>query len=113
MNCPQADSIYNVLIMDFQPEAIHRNYRIVNILQDFGRTRGMTSAQVALGWLLHKAPWMVPIPGTTKLSHLEENLLTPNFQLADSEWNELEQRVSAIPVVGDRYNAEQQKQVGF
>lgn len=63
--------------------------------------------------LLHKAPWMVPIPGTTKLSHLEENLLTPNFQLADSEWNELEQRVSAIPVVGDRYNAEQQKQVGF
>ncbi len=72
----------------------------------------MTSAQVALGWLLHKAPWIVPIPGTTKISHLEENLRTFDFALADTEWQELEQRVAAIPVVGDRYNAEQQKQVG-
>lgn len=63
----------------FQPEAIRANTRIVNVLQDFGRTRGMTSAQVALGWLLQKAPWIVPIPGTTKLSHLEENLRTLDF----------------------------------
>lgn len=96
----------------FQPEAMRANYRIVNVLQDFGRTRGMTSAQVALGWLLQKAPWIVPIPGTTKLSHLEENLRTLDFTLSESEWKELEQRVAAIPVVGDRYNAEQQKQVG-
>ncbi|MCM1068045.1 MAG: aldo/keto reductase [Muribaculaceae bacterium] len=96
----------------FQPEAMRKNYRIVNVLQDFGRTRGMTSAQVALGWLLHKAPWIVPIPGTTKISHLEENLHTFDFALADSEWKELEERVAAIPIVGDRYNAEQQKQVG-
>lgn len=96
----------------FQPEAMRQNYRIVNVLQDFGRTRGMTSAQVALGWLLHKAPWIVPIPGTTKVSHLEENLHTLDFALADSEWDELERRVADIPVVGDRYNAEQQKQVG-
>lgn len=97
----------------FQPEAMRQNYRIVNVLQDFGRTRGMTSAQVALGWLLHKAPWIVPIPGTTKVSHLEENLLTFDFALADNEWDELERRVAAIPVVGDRYNAEQQKKVGY
>lgn len=96
----------------FQPEAMRQNYRIVNVLQDFGRTRGMTSAQVALGWLLHKAPWIVPIPGTTKVSHLEENLHTFDFALADNEWDELERRVADIPVVGDRYNAEQQKQVG-
>lgn len=96
----------------FQPDAMRQNYRIVNVLQDFGRTRGMTSAQVALGWLLHKEPWIVPIPGTTKISHLEENLHTFDFALADSEWDELEKRVAAIPVVGDRYNAEQQKQVG-
>lgn len=97
----------------FQPEAMRLNYRIVNVLQQFGRTRGMTSAQVALGWLLHKAPWIVPIPGTTKLSHLEENLRTIGFDLSDSEWSELESLVAAIPVVGDRYNAEQQKQVRF
>lgn len=96
----------------FQPEAIRANTRIVNVLQQFGRTHGMTSAQVALGWLLQKAPWIVPIPGTTKLSHLEENLRSLDFNLAAEEWRELETAVAAIPVVGDRYNAEQQRQVG-
>lgn len=96
----------------FQPEAIRANTRIVNVLQQFGRTHGMTSAQVALGWLLQKAPWTVPIPGTTKLSHLEENLRTLDFSLPADEWKLLEDAVAAIPVVGDRYNSEQQKQVG-
>lgn len=96
----------------FQPEAIRANTRIVNVLQQFGRTHGMTSAQVALGWLLQKAPWIVPIPGTTKFSHLEENLRTLDFTLTAEEWHELETAVAAIPVVGDRYNAEQQRQVG-
>ncbi len=97
----------------FQPDAIRQNTRIVNVLQDFGRTRGMTSAQVALGWLLQKRPWIVPIPGTTKTAHLEENLHALDFSLAPEEWAELERRVEAIPVVGDRYNAEQQRQVGL
>lgn len=95
----------------FTPEAMRANYRIVNVLQRFGRERGMTSAQLALGWLLHKAPWIVPIPGTTKLSHLEENLRSLDFVLTADEWNELETEVSEIPVTGDRYNAEQQRQV--
>ncbi len=95
----------------FTPEAMRANYRIVNVLQRFGRERGMTSAQLALGWLLQKAPWIVPIPGTTKLSHLEENLHTLDFTLTPEEWHELESQVAAIPVVGDRYNAEQQRQV--
>lgn len=97
----------------FQPEAIRANTRIVNELQKFGRTRGMTSSQVALAWLLHKAPWIVPIPGTTKESHLLENLHALTFDIADEDWRTLEAAVAAIPVVGDRYNAEQQKQVGF
>lgn len=97
----------------FQPDAIRANTRIVNVLQQFGRTRGMTSAQVALGWLLHKAPWIVPIPGTTKQSHLEENLHTLAFNVTDEEWKQLEKDVEAIPVVGARYNKEQQKQVGY
>ena len=73
----------------------------------------MTSSQVALAWLLHKAPWIVPIPGTTKESHLLENLHALTFDIADEDWSTLEAAVAAIPVVGDRYNAEQQKQVGF
>lgn len=95
----------------FTPEAMRANYRIVNALQRFGRERGMTSAQLALGWLLQKASWIVPIPGTTKLSHLEENLHALDFTLAKEEWQELESLVAAIPVMGDRYNAEQQSQV--
>lgn len=97
----------------FQPEAMRANTHIVNVLEAFGRTRGMTSAQVALGWLLQKAPWIVPIPGTTKLSHLEENLRTWEITCTPQEWKELEDTVAAIPVVGDRYGAEQMKQVGF
>lgn len=97
----------------FTPEAIRANTRIVNVLQNFGRTRGMTSAQVALGWLLQKAPWIVPIPGTTKLSHLEENLHTLDFTCTPAEWLELENAVAAIPVTGGRYNAEQQRLVGY
>lgn len=97
----------------FQPEAIRANTRIVNALQQWGRTRGMTSAQVALGWLLHKAPWIVPIPGTTKESHLLENLHSLCFKVPDAEWGELETIVASIPVTGERYNAEQQKQVGY
>ena len=89
------------------------NTRIVNVLQEFGRERGMTSSQVALGWLLQKDPFIVPIPGTTKLSHLEENLRTLDFDVSPEEWKELELSVAQIPVVGDRYNAEQQKQVGY
>ena len=95
----------------FQADAIRANTRIVNVLQAFGRTRGMTSAQVALGWLLQKAPWIVPIPGTTKLAHLEENLRTLEFTCTSEEWKELEDAVATIPVIGDRYNAEQQKQI--
>lgn len=96
----------------FQPETMRANTRIVNLLHDFGRTRGMTAAQVALGWLLHKAQWIVPIPGTTKLSHLEENIRSMEFDVSSAEWRELEMSVSSIPVSGERYNAEQQRQVG-
>lgn len=97
----------------FQPEAIRANTRIVNCLQEWGRPRGMTSAQVALGWLLHKAPWIVPIPGTTKESHLLENLHSLAFNVGDSDWYALESSVESIPVMGERYNQEQQKQVGY
>ena len=83
----------------FQPEAMRANTCIVNVLQAFGRTRGMTSAQVALGWLLQKTPWIVPIPGTTKLAHLEENLRILDFNITVEEWTELEGAVAAIPVV--------------
>ena len=96
----------------FAPAALRENVRIVSALQYFGRTRGMTAAQLALAWLLSKGDFIVPIPGTTKLAHLEENPRTMDFELTAQEIAELEAAVEAIPVVGDRYPAEQARLVG-
>ena len=95
----------------FTPQAIRANLAVVEVLNSFGRTRGATSAQVALAWLLAKAPWIVPIPGTTKLAHLDENLRAAKVTLAPAEVQELEAAVARIRIVGDRYPAAQQKQV--
>ena len=95
----------------FQPDAIRANMRIVEVLNVFGRTRGITPAQVALAWLMNKKPFIVPIPGTTKLSHLEENLRAAEIRFAESEMRELEEAVAAIPVIGSRYDALQESKV--
>jgi aryl-alcohol dehydrogenase-like predicted oxidoreductase len=96
----------------FTPEAIRANTAIVEVLNRFGRTRGVTTAQISLAWLLAKAPWIVPIPGTTKLSHLEENLRAADLVLSPEEVRELEDAVSQIKIVGDRYPASEQNKVG-
>ena len=95
----------------FQPEAIRQNLRIVEVLNQFGRTCGYTPAQIALAWLMHKGEFIVPIPGTTKLAHLEENLRATEITFTPEEMQELEQAVSAIPVVGSRYDALQESKV--
>ncbi len=95
----------------FQPEAIRANTRIVEVLNAFGRTRNYTPAQIALAWLMHKAPFIVPIPGTTKLSHLEENLRASDIVFTPEEIKDLEDAVAAIPVVGSRYDALQESKV--
>lgn len=95
----------------FQPEAIRKNLRIVEVLNSFGRTRGYTPAQIALAWLMYKGDFIVPIPGTTKLSHLEENLRATNITFTSDEINELETAVSTIPVTGSRYDALQESKV--
>lgn len=95
----------------FQPDAIRANYRIVEVLNAFGRTRGITPAQVALAWLMNKRPFIVPIPGTTKLSHLEENLRAADIRFTAEEMREIEDVVAAIPVVGSRYDALQESKI--
>lgn len=95
----------------FQPDAIRANYRIVEVINAFGRTRGITPAQVALAWLMNKRPFIVPIPGTTKLSHLEENLRAADIRFTAEEMREIEDAVAAIPVVGSRYDALQESKI--
>ena len=95
----------------FKPDAIRANYRIVEVLNAFGRTRGITPAQVALAWLMNKKPFIIPIPGTTKLSHLEENLRACAITFNVDEMAELENAVAAIPVTGSRYDALQESKI--
>ncbi|WP_242919753.1 aldo/keto reductase [Pontibacter liquoris] len=97
----------------FQSEAIKSNIRIVEALNEFGKTRGMTSSQICLAWMLSKYPFIVPLPGTTKLSHLEEDLRAADFVLTAAEINEIESKIEKIGVVGDRYDALQQSRVEY
>jgi aryl-alcohol dehydrogenase-like predicted oxidoreductase len=88
----------------FTPEAMRANRGIVDVLNEFGHSRGLTSLQVALAWLLAKKKWIVPIPGTTKLTHLKEYLDAANFQFTSDEFHSLDRAVSKIKIQGDRYS---------
>ena len=94
----------------YQPDAIKANWVMIDTLAEFGNPRGLTVAQVALAWLLAQKPWIVPIPGTTKLAHLQENLWSADFEFTPEELQKLTEAVSKIKIVGDRYTGVQAQQ---
>ena len=94
----------------YQPEAIKANWALIDLLYDFGNPRGLTPAQVALAWMLKQKPWIVPIPGTTKLAHLQENLGAADFEFTAEEWKLFNEAISKIKIVGDRYTGVQAQQ---
>jgi aryl-alcohol dehydrogenase-like predicted oxidoreductase len=85
------------------------NQALVDVIASFARQKQATPAQIALAWLLAKKPWIVPIPGTTKLSRLEENLSATTVELTPEEIAALEKASSAIRIEGERYPATHQK----
>lgn len=89
----------------FQPENRAANLRLTELLRDFGRAHGMTPAQAALAWLLGKAPWIVPIPGTQQRAHLLENLRAAAFSVGADDWRRLEAAAQVLPIAGERYGA--------
>lgn len=95
----------------FTPAAMKANRIFTETLIAFGKAHGATAAQVALAWLLAKKPWIVPIPGTTKMGHLDENLRAADLTLTVEDMQALESAVAEIEIVGDRYPAKEQKQV--
>jgi aryl-alcohol dehydrogenase-like predicted oxidoreductase len=100
------------IVPRFTPENRKANQALVDLLGRFAQQKKATPAQVALAWLLAQKPWIVPIPGTTKLHRLEENLAAANLELSPGELRELENAASKIPAVGARYPEELQKMVG-
>lgn len=86
----------------YTPEAMKMNMVIINALKDFGHVRGLTPAQVALGHMLAQKPWIVPIPGTTKLAHLQENLGAANLQFTRQDIEEIDAALAKITIYGER-----------
>ncbi|MFP9430791.1 aldo/keto reductase [Enterobacter sp. LM3] len=88
------------------------NQRLIDVVKALAAEQGVTPAQIALAWLLAKAPWIVPIPGTTKLHRLEENLDAVNVTLSQKALNNINHALMQIDVVGDRYPKHLQARVG-
>lgn len=90
----------------FKPEALKANQALVDVIAAFAAKKNATAAQIALAWLLAQKPWIVPIPGTTKLERVEENIAATELELTPDDLRELDSVTAKITVYGDRYPAE-------
>jgi len=105
-------SDFRNIVPRFTPEARKTNQALVDLLGQIAAKKQVTSAQIALAWLLAQKPWIVPIPGTTKLHRLEENLGAAAVELTPDNLRDIEGAISRITVQGDRYPAHLQERVG-
>src|SRR5438132_463379 len=97
----------------FTPEARKANQALVDLLHQIGERKNATPAQIALAWLLAQKPWMVPIPGTTKLHRLEENIGAVSVELTSDDSQEIDSAASKIEVQGARYPEELERRTGL
>jgi aryl-alcohol dehydrogenase-like predicted oxidoreductase len=95
----------------FNPEARKANRAVVDLLEAIAQRKNATAAQIALAWVLAQKPWMVPIPGTTKLHRLRENIAAASIQLSAEDLREIESAASAITVQGARYSEAAQRMI--
>jgi aryl-alcohol dehydrogenase-like predicted oxidoreductase len=96
----------------FTPEALKANQALIDLLGTMGKRKNATPAQIALAWLLAQKPWMVPIPGTTKLPRLEENIGAVEVELTKDDLREIESAAAKITVHGARYPERLEKMTG-
>ena len=94
---------FRSILPRFTPQALEKNQALVDLLKRIAVEKKATPAQIALAWLLAQKPWIVPIPGTTKLHRLEENLGAADVELTAQDLAEIERAASAIQVEGERY----------
>jgi aryl-alcohol dehydrogenase-like predicted oxidoreductase len=108
------DNDFRKMLPRFTPEAMEKNQALIDLLKRIGRRQeGATPAQIALAWLLAQKPWIVPIPGTTKLHRLEENLGAAEVVLTAADLAEIESAAAAIQVEGERYPEQLMKTTGL
>src|SRR6266704_1645846 len=106
-------SDFRNVVPRFTPENRKANQALVDLLATIGKRRQATPAQIALAWLLAQKPWIVPIPGTTKLNRLEENIGAVAVDLTSEDLGEIEDAVSKITVAGARYPEELERRTGL
>jgi aryl-alcohol dehydrogenase-like predicted oxidoreductase len=103
------DQDFRSTVPRFSPEALKANQALADLVRRLAEEKRVTPAQIALGWLLAQKPWIVPIPGTTKLHRLEENLGGANVTLSSEDLTRIEQALAGVQVQGERYAASHQR----
>ena len=106
-------SDFRNLVPRFTPEARKANQAVVDLLSDIAKRKQATPAQIALAWLLAQKPWIVPIPGTTKLARLDENLGAAGIELTTEDLREIDSATAKIAIQGDRYPEELERRTGL
>src|SRR5438105_10375854 len=96
----------------FTPEALKANQALIDLLGKIGERKKATPAQIALAWLLAQKPWIVPIPGTTKLHRLDENIGAAAVELTSDDLREIDGAASTITVQGARYPEQLERMTG-
>jgi aryl-alcohol dehydrogenase-like predicted oxidoreductase len=104
---------FRKLLPRFTPEAMEKNQALIDLLKRIAEDKKATPAQIALAWLLARKPWIVPIPGTTKLHRLEENLGAADVALSADDLAQIETAAAAIQVEGERYPEQLMKTTGL
>lgn len=97
----------------FQKEAMIANQKLVEVIEEFAARKNATSAQISLAWLLAQKPWIVPIPGTTKINRVKENMDAVTIHLSMEEVTALTKAADQIQIIGNRYTPELAKRVGL
>ena len=106
-------SDFRSIVPRFTPAALDANQTLVDLLKKVAEQKKATPAQIALAWLLAQKPWIVPIPGTTKLSRLEENIHAADIELTKDDLNSINEALAKIKVEGERYPEELEKRTGL
>ena len=112
-NTTFASSDFRSTLPRFTPEALKANQALIDLLGSMGKRKKATPAQIALAWLLAQKPWIVPIPGTTKLNRLEENTGAVAVELTADDLRDIDSAASKIKVEGARYPEKLEKMTGL
>lgn len=102
-NTTFGDDDFRSKVPRFSAESLEANEQLISLLSELATEKGVTSAQIALAWLLAQKPWIVPIPGTTKLHRLDENLVAVDITLTQRDLQKIAHALNTVKIVGERY----------